>query len=156
MIFFYFFIFSLPDDLFTEQSAYQVKKICYFHHLQPAYGFWTWKRNWINIFLGYVKNLTTALENKENCITGHLARADLHTGVGLSWSAEKCRGERRVKGKVKRGKARQGKTRQRKARWGEARKGKKPWAIPLCLLMNPWHMLINALLFLAAYQVLQL
>lgn len=33
--------------------------------------------------LGCVKNLSTALENKGNCIAGSLARADLHTGVDL-------------------------------------------------------------------------
>lgn len=108
------------------------KQICYFYHLQPANGFWTWKRD---VFLGCVKNSTTVLENKGNCITGCLTLADLHTGVGLSWITQKCKGERGKK------------------------KGKKKvcnCSLPLCMLMNPWHMLINALLCLAAYQGLRL
>lgn len=74
-----------------------------------------------------VKNSTTALENKGNGITGCLARADLHTGADLSQITQKHKGER-----------------------------KKKCFLPLCMLMNPWHMLINTLLCLAAYQGLGL
>lgn len=110
------------------------KQICYFYRLQPANGFWTWKRDRVNVFPGCVKNSTTALENKGNCITGRLARADLHTGVDLSWITQKCKRERKKM----------------------AKKKACNCSPPLCMLMNRWHLLINALLCLAAYQGLGL
>jgi len=64
------------------------KQICDFYHLQPAEGFWTWKRDRVIVFPGCAKNSTAALENKGNCIAGCSARDDLHTRVELHRNAK--------------------------------------------------------------------